>query len=60
MNNINNFYILSLRNLFETEIVANGAVLPWDVSSKTRILVCDSALYVNSWGNKAIVGLIPS
>ena len=29
MNNINNFYILSLWNLFETEIVANGAVLPF-------------------------------
>ena len=29
MNNINNFYILSLWNLFETEIVANGALLPF-------------------------------
>ena len=28
MNNINNFHILSLWNLFETEIVANGAVVP--------------------------------
>ena len=29
MNSINNFYILSLWNLFETEIVANGAALPF-------------------------------
>ena len=29
MKNINNFYILSLWNFFETEIVANGAVLPF-------------------------------
>ena len=29
MKSINNFYILSLWNLFETEIVANGAILPF-------------------------------
>ena len=28
MNNINNFYILSLWNLFETKILANGALDP--------------------------------
>ena len=29
MNNFNNFYILSLWSLFETEIVANGSALPF-------------------------------